>query len=107
MGFSKLVDRDDVVAAPTVVSSVSEEAEAPVDDDQLVGQVSRSIDTEAKLRAFITNLTQALIKQGGSARSAVQMAVGIKPASEAMNVLSDYESEDDSHLFPQQQAPAE
>lgn len=62
------------------------------------------------LKRFISELVKALMRTGASAATQMTLikcygedALNTKVALAAMNVLSDYESEDDSHLFPQQQ----
>ena len=79
------------------------------DDDILAKTVAGQVQDTDVLKQFIINLTKELIKKGGPAKSAVSAAsaaLGVV-SGEAMNVLSDYESEDDSHLFPQQQPLAD
>lgn len=75
-------------------------------DEEVSEQIAEIVKDQSRLQQFIIALTQALMRLGGRARSAVAMAA-LENASEALNMLSDAESEDDSHLFPQQQREVE
>lgn len=79
-------------------------AEGGTSDETLAATLAAQLKTFEILKEFIINLTKALIAAGaGSAVSRAYAELGSLNSEAAMNVLSDYESEDDSHLFSQQQ----
>ena len=69
----------------------------------LAATVAAQVEDPEILQKFIVNLTKALIDAGAQSQVASAADASFKDSMAAMNVLSDYESEDDSHLFSQQQ----
>ena len=77
-------------------------------DEALATSMAAQLKTFEILKEFIIKLTKALIAAGaGGAVRDAYANLGLSNSQAAMNVLSDYESEDDSHLFSQQQEVAE
>lgn len=72
--------------------------------ESLAATVAAQVKDPEILQKFIVNLTKELIAAGAQSQVAsAALASGMMDSKAAMNVLSDYESEDDSHLFSQQQ----
>lgn len=73
-------------------------------DAEVASTLAEQVKDVNVLRKFIVNLTAELMANGaGAAVRKAADASGMMDSMAAMNVLSDYESEDDSHLFSQQQ----